>query len=942
MDRTLFGQFGAGLNDDDFACALAAYMVLVESRGPAPPELLGLDEDDILHALRRGLDPELAKNPKPKKLIDLSLAWADPQYWPSPPRLNWSDFARAWRRLLEEKGGRLALRVGPVYWSPNRYRDLIIAILGILARPVVEAASVVHVRSLLGDGASDWPLPITVSAASGDLLPKFEVAEHYPLRTHLADRDHPRSSILVIAKPLSQAVAELVSSPFDFRACIVLVVGPVTETPAQILAGIQSLSAHANAEGVAIVDADAMRPDELRERVKNLGYNLSHNHRIDGALQLVFGENLLFFATPRLLDIAQVDSQIDELLPRLSTVKNAEFTLSGTTKSRIERRATLPGGAVTASAVANAINASRVDFAFDSETHEASAMTEIIAAVAAAEAETLPNDRRFLRRALSERDPWVGIDDRGYVAGADAVEMIDIGPLETGFAAAAESLPEPSPSNRRTRKLQIVFSEPAQLDGPLRQTIELPPTGASTSARFAFKPKQAGKFEARVSVLYRGRILQTAKLRTQVYASPSERAEKGEGVKWKEESELHNLSDLGSRRAFDLSIIANAGDDGKHSATLIGKSHAIAKSLDGIDKPVTRINELLSHVANSPEDYTGAISKGQPLELLVGLAVQGRKLYDELYRRKFEATSEGGFDDTLEYIQIISANANAIVPIEFMYGRATPPPDARMCPKHAVALKEGKCPVDCPGMKTPEKHVCPMGFWGLSKVIERHSVDENMIDLPKNAQVLLQSEPRRKRDRISLGAGAVLGFSERVKAGDAKPVVTLLGKLTKNRAKGVKNWGEWKAAVAAAKPTLLISCPHNTEDDDWDFLEIGDELLSTVGLDGDYARAAGGPPTIVMLLGCSSAATASQFATPVGGFRLAGASVVIGTVATVFGEHAPKVAALLASSAFALAANKPISLGEVMRDVRRQALLGKLPMALCVTAFGDADWLLEA
>jgi len=31
-------------------------------------------------------------------------------------------------------------------------------------------------------------------------------------------------------------------------------------------------------------------------------------------------------------------------------------------------------------------------------------------------------------------------------------------------------------------------------------------------------------------------------------------------------------------------------------------------------------------------------------------------------------------------------------------------------------------------------------------------------------------------------------------------------------------------------------------------------------------------------------------------------------------------------------------LGEAMREAKRQALLESLPMALCIVAFGDADW----
>ena len=33
-----------------------------------------------------------------------------------------------------------------------------------------------------------------------------------------------------------------------------------------------------------------------------------------------------------------------------------------------------------------------------------------------------------------------------------------------------------------------------------------------------------------------------------------------------------------------------------------------------------------------------------------------------------------------------------------------------------------------------------------------------------------------------------------------------------------------------------------------------------------------------------------------------------------------------------------IRIGEAIRDAKRAALLDSVPMALCVVAFGDADW----
>ena len=116
-----------------------------------------------------------------------------------------------------------------------------------------------------------------------------------------------------------------------------------------------------------------------------------------------------------------------------------------------------------------------------------------------------------------------------------------------------------------------------------------------------------------------------------------------------------------------------------------------------------------------------------------------------------------------------------------------------------------------------------------------------------------------------------------------------------------------------------------------------------------YVRPSGEAPPIVFLLGCDTASTAQQFSTHVGYFRRAGAAIIVSTVATVLGEHAVKVGTAIATKMLAAAkadhsdqalnhSDENYQFGEVLRDAKRQALLDSLPMALCVVAFGDADW----
>jgi hypothetical protein len=121
-------------------------------------------------------------------------------------------------------------------------------------------------------------------------------------------------------------------------------------------------------------------------------------------------------------------------------------------------------------------------------------------------------------------------------------------------------------------------------------------------------------------------------------------------------------------------------------------------------------------------------------------------------------------------------------------------------------------------------------------------------------------------------------------------------------------------------------------------LEIGGDFLPTLRLPRDYVRPEGAPPPLVFLLGCDVASTAEPFSNHIRYFRQAGAAVVISTTATVFGEHAVAVGSKILARLLRAGGAEADQLGELVLDARREALLDSLPMALCIVAFGDADW----
>lgn len=528
-----------------------------------------------------------------------------------------------------------------------------------------------------------------------------------------------------------------------------------------------------------------------------------------------------------------------------------------------------------------------------------------------------------------------------YAVGRAVEVRVDIDARRLGSTAAPTPFPEHELPPAEQHELQVLLHEPRQFDQPMLASIVLPRTGRSTAAVFRFAPRVAGAFEARLAILHRGRVLQTLLLRTQVLATPHAAAPEGPGITLDEETQVrHDWSDLGSRRQFDLALVLNHTPAGNALATAVAGPHAWATRLDGIEQPVRAINGLISAVAHSVADYEGGLDQGENPALLTGLARVGANLYSLLYRDQLQRLASDGFDvgdPSVACIQLVSTRPDAVVPLEFMYDYDAPDPGAPLCPQHREALQQGGCPAGCARSAKPRGYVCPMGFWGLKKVIERHLFDPR-APVPAGAQLLVQVEAVEGRDRLDLTRGALLGHSQEVKPAQVKPLLARLKKKYGQPTPVAENWDDWAAAIASRQPALLLAFPHNEGAEQDVLLEIGGDKLYTLDLPSGYVHVAGSAPPLVFLLGCDVAGTAQDFSSHVRYFRQAGAAVVVSTIATVFGAHAVRVGEAIVAALLQPAARRPERIGELMRDARRDALLHSVPMALCVVAFGDADW----
>jgi hypothetical protein len=159
----------------------------------------------------------------------------------------------------------------------------------------------------------------------------------------------------------------------------------------------------------------------------------------------------------------------------------------------------------------------------------------------------------------------------------------------------------------------------------------------------------------------------------------------------------------------------------------------------------------------------------------------------------------------------------------------------------------------------------------------------------------------------------------------------------------VSKWTDWQAAVRANKPVLLLALPHADGTGRKISLEISGDVIQSIFIDPSYVCSSSTTPPIVLLLGCDVANVASTeaYARNIAIFRQANAAIVLGTVATVLGADAASVAAKLVMKLASTAKNSSVRFGEILRQTKREAVAESVMMAMCLVAFGDADWYLK-
>jgi hypothetical protein len=524
--------------------------------------------------------------------------------------------------------------------------------------------------------------------------------------------------------------------------------------------------------------------------------------------------------------------------------------------------------------------------------------------------------------------------------------VVRIGPADQDWLTPVEG--QAFPEDKLVWKdgfssLQVIFSEPNHAPIPQVGKIMLPREGASTACQFSFTPRaDVPQFRGRVIVSHENRVIQTALLEGNVVSDPNQVPDMK--LKFGIESVIQpNLGDLSSREPFDLSFVANHATDNSRGLTTIATEQAFFNRLTKVEVAVKEITSLLENVVKYPEEYPKSIEDKKNVNWLRDLALNGKDLYDGIVVDQIGKDRLTG----INRVQLIST-VDEYLPLEFIYDMPAPKHDASLCPKWREALKEGRCKsCEIKGTFAPADFLCPIGFWGLRIIIERHYLDP--YDKPdlKGYAFALRGESVEGRRVLRILKSAVFASSNKVDEvmAQSKEVFKVLERVTRHKAEQVTTLESWKEAIMRIQPSLIVLLTHISpykRDPRQAQMEIGKGVgLPRVYITSQYLLPSDDAPRpVVLLLGCTTMSTSIPFRSFATSFRRQGAAIVLSTITEVLGRHVAPVSAQLVSN-LEKAAQKGLSLGDALVLVRRKALADGVPMVLSLVGIGDADWRFE-
>jgi hypothetical protein len=869
---------------------------------------------DVVEGLRRITDGLEQQNAHRDRNKHLPWPWRDPlahDHWDPDRVAPGSLWAEAWE-ALEPRHPRLAITVADD-------TDLVGVVSTLRDTPGHDGGFV----SITTSARGSWRFPLRIGflpddrgrTACSELLAGFASSSWQSslIDPYVLGPARVSCDVLVVVSDPWEVPTRLLELR-EVRAGAVLIAHDLGSLPGLEVGVVDKVVDIASAWAVGFAAAT-----DLRSWIIDLVRQLSHAEPLDRAFDSASARPSVLAADQERLVRETVDQRALRLAHLVTATTYAE-------EAEEEPESSHRDGTDIASDLERTV----AESSFLSEAGAASAVTHL-----EAEAGFLL-DRAGADRTIQARITDADAPEQPLTAfRAETVHSIEvrIAPVTgAGWLGAATAFPESGLEPDRPHRLTVVLTEPTLLAGPQTGTIELPVVGASTSAHFTLTTRaNTTSTDARIIVLSGNRVLQTARLPETVGAGGADDTARAELAI------APTTTDVEDRRTFAAAFVVNKNTDGVGRLTSVVEEQAGLIRLDSetVVNAVRKIADRLTSIVDFPEDFAELGSPGS-VELLTALAFHGAKLHRALVAdspglAEVLARSRSG-------LQVVAAKPDAYFPFEFAYEFDSPRPGAQLCEGALEALGDPDTTRVCTRAHGAGV-VCPLGFWGLRHVIERHAF-QPAASVP--ADFLIRSVPRRGASVIRLGS-AVLGASRRVD--DVVPGGTASVRdalATAGAHVDVVTWEAWREAVRTTPvPSLLVLLAHTVHDDAVDDfgLEIG---ANSIELVFDRQSLPTGP-AVVMLLGCETALAGKvSYERFPSLFRVAGAPVVVATLTEVLGRHAAPVASRLVAELHRQCAAEPCGLGDMMLAGRRHLLAEGLLPVLAVVAFGDADWLVGA
>jgi hypothetical protein len=452
---------------------------------------------------------------------------------------------------------------------------------------------------------------------------------------------------------------------------------------------------------------------------------------------------------------------------------------------------------------------------------------------------------------------------------------------------------------------RVKVTYPAHGDGPLSEAV-------------TFRaPRRKSQLSIFITALWKGRAIQSAKLTGVVVADGAVPTD----ARMTLNVDVSSAPPDRVRQGADMTFIEIVEQGAK--PVVFDASSGMAIESIRCNNAVADVRRQLISAVQRPASSLGAAAPA-----LAQLAMHGVAL-----RRALFYGNDVRFADA-SWIHVTSFGM-ANIPFEIIYDHEFPDTDNKkvsICGR-ALAGKRS-CAADCRD-RSRDDRVCPFGFWGTSKIVERRVHSSDRRDVSVSDQRLV---PVRK--------GGVVGVTQQAnkldKNASTRIADAVSGFVDAGTSTFVEGWSGLEKAVVTPRNLLCLvthTIPGQHPGDFETKLELGVELRKLMLVGAKFINPGNRQPgPVVLALGCDTESIDASFATFVAQLHSVGAEIVVSAIAQIPGkEVADFVVRLMRILAEELALTGQHRFGAVLTAARRETLCKGDLLALALTASGDGD-----